>query len=78
MNVRSLWMRADFENLLPAQAGLVSQLRLGRHVVALVVFLAESALVPAVFDVAKQLDAELVGIQPRRASWPACRSGGRQ
>ena len=56
---------ADLEDFLPAQARRrVSQFALGGQVVALVVFLAEAAAVPAVFDVAEQLDAELVGIQP--------------
>ena len=61
---------ADLEDLLPAQAQLRVPVAAWRIVVALVVFLAEAAAVPAVLDVAIELDAELVGIQPRRASWP--------
>src|SRR4051812_5299957 len=45
---------ANLENLLPAQALLLVPVALGVVVVALVVFLAECAAVPAIFDVAIQ------------------------
>jgi hypothetical protein len=58
---------ADLEDLLTAlvQAGIPGAALLDR--VALVVFLAEAALVPALLDVAEQLDADLVGIEPAGA-----------
>src|SRR5256885_14169075 len=52
---------ADLEDLLPSEAQLLVPGAAGAEVVALVVFLAESSFVPAVLDVAPQLDAELVG-----------------
>src|SRR6266850_6201040 len=63
---------ADLEDLLPAQAELLVPGAAGAQVVALVVFLAEAALVPALLDVAPELDAQLVridgaGAGPHRA-----------
>ena len=55
---------ADLEDLLPAQAEPLVPAPAGLVVVALFVFGAELSLVPALFDVAEQLDAELVGIEP--------------
>src|SRR5439155_18086253 len=53
---------AHFEDLLPAETELAIPGAAGAQVVALVVFLAEAALVPTLFDVPPQLDAELVRI----------------
>ena len=55
---------ADLEDLLPAQAELLVPLPPRLVVVAFVVFLAELPLVPALLDVAEQLDAELVRVEP--------------
>src|SRR5436190_16480592 len=53
---------AYLEHLLPAQAQLLVPRAAGAQVVALVVLLAEAALVPALLDVAPELDAQLVRI----------------
>src|SRR3954463_2178421 len=53
---------ADLEDLLPPQAELLVPGAAGAQVVALVVFLAEASLVPAVLDMAPELDAQLVGV----------------
>src|SRR5207253_1081631 len=54
---------ADLEDLLAAQAeALVTALFLA-EVVGLLVLLAELALVPAVLDVAEELDADLVRVE---------------
>ena len=66
MNVRSLWIRRTSKIFSRPRPASVFQSRRVTVVVALVVLLAERAAVPAVFDVAEQLDAELVRIQPRR------------
>ena len=55
------------EDLLPAQAELAVPALLRLEVVAVVVLLAELPLVPAVLDVAEQLDAELVRVEAARA-----------
>ncbi len=59
---------ADFENFLAAEAGASIPIAALAHIVALVVFFAEAAAVPAIFDVAEQLDAEFIGIEPRGAA----------
>ena len=66
------------EDLLPAQAELAVPAALGLEVVALVVVLAELALVPAVLDLAEELDADLVGVDAGPGSWPGCPSDGRR
>src|SRR5438876_2268861 len=53
---------ADLEDLLAAQAELLVPGSAGAEIVALVVFLAEASLVPAVLDVPPGLDPELVRI----------------
>src|SRR5712664_3454893 len=53
---------AHLEDLLPAQAQLLVPRAAGAQVVALVVLLAEAALVPALLDVAPELDAQLVRV----------------
>src|SRR6267154_1306496 len=53
---------ADLEDLLPSEAELLVPGAPGAEVVALVVFLAEASLVPAVLDVAPELDAQLVRV----------------
>ena len=57
---------ADLEDLLAAQAGVGVPVAAGAVVVAVVELLAERAAVPAVLDVAEQLDAELVRVELRR------------
>ena len=54
----------DLEDLLAAQAELLVPAGGAVVVVALVLLGAELPLVPALLDVAEQLDAELVGIEP--------------
>src|SRR5205814_5754802 len=54
---------AHFEDLAAAEAEAAVPVAPRGHVVALFPFFAEAALVPAVLDVAVQLDAELVGVQ---------------
>ena len=57
----------DLENFLPAEAQAFVPVLLLAEVFGFLVFLAELALVPAIFDVAEQLDADLVRIEiPRR------------
>src|SRR5712664_1333114 len=58
---------AHLEDLLPAQAQLLVPSAAGAQVVALVVLLAEPALVPALLDVAPELDAQLVRVDGARA-----------
>src|SRR5689334_24901765 len=55
---------ADLEDLLPPQPEFLVPLAPPVEVVAVVVLLAELAGVPAVLDVAEQLDADLVGVEP--------------
>ena len=55
---------ADLEDLLAAQSGLAVPAGALDQVLAVVVLLAEATLVPALLDVAEQLDAQLVGVQP--------------
>ena len=69
---------ADLEDLLAAEAQALVPLLLLAEVVGLLVFLAELALVPAVFDVAEQLDADLVRIEIRPAACERCRCDGRR
>ena len=78
MKVMSLWTRRTSKIFLPAEAELLVPVALLLQVVALVVLLAELAGVPAVLDVAEQLDAELVRVEPAARAWPSCRSGGRR
>ncbi len=66
MNVRSLWIRRTSKIFSRPSPALGVPIPPGVQIVALLVFLAEAAAVPAVFDVAEQLDAQLVGIEPRR------------
>src|SRR5262249_12700906 len=54
---------AHLEDLLPPEPEPAVPALLDRHVLALVPLLAEPPLVPAVLDVAQELDAELVGIE---------------
>src|SRR5256885_3094622 len=61
---------ADLEDLLPPEPELLVPGAAGAQVVALVVFLAEAALVPAVLDVAPELDAQLVRIDGAGAGTP--------
>src|SRR5581483_4298689 len=53
---------ADFEDLLPPQPQLLVPGTARAQIVALVVFLAEATLVPAILDVAPELDPELVRV----------------
>ena len=57
---------AHLEDFLPAQAELLVPVAPLVQIVALVVFLAELAGVPALLDVAQKLDAQLVGVDPPR------------
>src|SRR5205823_14653608 len=57
---------AHLEDLLPPQAQLLVPGPPGAQVVALVVLLAESSLVPALLDVPPQFDSELVRIDGAR------------
>src|SRR3569832_785993 len=57
---------ADLEQLLAAEPGAALPVLLEIHRVALVPLFTELALVPAVLDVAEQLDAELVRIELAR------------
>ena len=66
MNVRSLWMRRTSKIFSRPRPASVFQSRRVTVVVAVVVLLAERAAVPAVLDVAEQLDAELVRVELRR------------
>src|SRR5205823_8236696 len=56
---------ADFKNLLSPNAELLVPIVLGSIVVALVIFIAKRATVPAVLNVAIELHAKLVRVQPR-------------
>ena len=68
MKVISLWTRRTSKIFLPAQSELFVPVALLLQIVAFVVFLAELPRVPALLDVAQQLDAELVRIEPARAA----------
>ena len=69
---------ADLEDLLAALAEALVPAFLAAEVVGLLVFLAEAALVPAVFDVAEEFDADLVRIEVARAACGRCRCDGRR
>src|SRR5437763_4510589 len=64
---------AHLEDLLPPEAELAIPRAPRAQVVALVVFLAEAALVPALFDMPPQLDTELVRVD--RAGTRSHRAG---
>ena len=64
MKVISLWIAPHLEDFLAAQAEVLVPLAALVQVVAVVILLAELAGIPAVLDVAKKLDAELVGVDP--------------
>ena len=66
MNVRSLWIRRTSKIFSRPRPASVFQSRRVTVVVAVVVLLAEGAAVPAVLDVAEQLDAQLVRVELRR------------
>src|SRR6185503_12152879 len=53
----------DLEDFLSAEAELFIPLALFLHILALFPLLAETAGVPAVFDVAQEFQADLVGIE---------------
>src|SRR5262245_35320949 len=58
----------DFKDFLAAQAKLLVPITLGSVIVAPLIFIAESAAIPAVFNIAVEFDAKFVGIQSRSRS----------
>ena len=66
MKVTSLWIRRTSKIFWRPRPSCLSQFRRVVVVVALLVLRAELALVPALLDVAEQLDAELVRVEPAR------------
>ena len=61
---------ADLEDLLAAQAKLLVPLALLGDILALIVLLAELALIPAVLDITQQLQPQLYQVLAPRKSVP--------
>ena len=57
---------ADFENLLAAEAQLLVPAGFRHEIVAVVVILSELAAIPAIFNLAEKLNADLIRIDPAR------------
>ena len=66
MNVKIVVNPPDFEDLFATQASARIPFSFRGQVVAIFVLAPEAAAIPAIFDIAEQLNAQLVGIQSSR------------